>query len=100
MEMYDPPHPGEILKGLWLDPMGISINDAAKALGISRNTLSKVINGKGRITPEIALRLSVVFQTSAESWMGHQVTYDLWHTKKQLNYLKAHPRPLVRETKA
>ena len=63
MKMYNPPHPGEIIKGLWLDPMGASITDAAQAMGVSRKTLSKIVNGRGRVTPEIALRLSVALGT-------------------------------------
>ena len=50
MKMYNPPHPGEIIKGLWLDPMGASITDAAQAMGVSRKTLSKIVNGRGRVT--------------------------------------------------
>jgi addiction module HigA family antidote len=78
MKMYDPPHPGELIKGLWLDPMGITITEAAQAMGVSRKTLSKIINGRGRVTPEIAVRLSIALGTSAESWLGHQDAYDLW----------------------
>ncbi|MCK5718324.1 MAG: HigA family addiction module antidote protein [Thiomargarita sp.] len=88
MKMYNPPHPGEIVKGLWLEPMNISITDASKALDISRKTLSRIINGKGKITPEMAVRLSIAFGTTAESWMGHQISYDLWQVKqhkKELN---------------
>ena len=54
MRMHNPPHPGEIIKGLWLDPMGISITQAAKAIGVSRKTLSKIINKKGSVMPEMA----------------------------------------------
>jgi addiction module HigA family antidote len=78
MNMYNPPHPGEIIKGLWLDPMGASITNAAHAMGVSRKTLSKIVNGKGRITPEIAIRLSITLGSSPESWLGHQAAYDLW----------------------
>ena len=67
MKMYCPPHPGEIIKGLWLDPMGVSITDAAQAMDVSRKTLSKIVNGNGRVTPEIALRLSIALGSSAES---------------------------------
>lgn len=72
--MYNPPRPGEIIKGLTLDPMGASITDAATAMGINRKTLSKVINGRGRVTPEIAVRLSIALGGSPESWLGHQMT--------------------------
>ena len=83
MKMHNPPHPGEIIKGLWLDPMGISITHAAKAIGVSRKMLSKIINIKGSIMPEMALRLSLAFGSSPESWMGHQVAYDLWQVEQK-----------------
>lgn len=67
MKMHNPPHPGEILKGLWLDPMGVSITEAAQAIGVSRKTLSKIINRKGGLTPEMAVRLSIAVGSSPES---------------------------------
>ncbi len=73
MRMHNPPHPGEIIKGLWLNPMGITITQAAKAIGVSRKTLSKIINGQSSITPEMAVRLSIALGGSPKSWMGHQV---------------------------
>jgi len=82
MQMYNPPHPGEVLQGLWLDPMGISITDAAKALGVSRKTLSKIVNGRGALTPEMAVRLARAFGTSPESWLSHQAAYDLWQLRQ------------------
>jgi addiction module HigA family antidote len=88
MKMHNPPHPGEIIKGLWLDPMGVSITHAAKAIGVNRKSLSNIINGRGSITPEMAIRLSIALGSSPESWMGHQVAYDLWlaeQHKKELN---------------
>jgi len=89
--MYNPPHPGEIIKGLWLDPMGASITEAAHALGVSRKTLSKIINGKGRVTPEVALRLSITLGSSPESWLGHQAAYDLWQLEQERSALHAVP---------
>lgn len=91
MKMYDPPHPGEIIKGLWLNPMGVSIMDAAHAMGVSRKTLSKIVNGKARVTPEIAVRLSVALGGSAESWLGHQAAYDLWEIEQHGDDLRAVP---------
>lgn len=91
MKMYNPPHPGELIKGLWLDPMGASITDAAQALGVSRKTLSKIINGKGRVTPELALRLSISLGSSPESWLGHQAAYDLWQLEQHRVELHAVP---------
>jgi antitoxin HigA-1 len=91
MKLYNPPHPGEIIKGLWLDPMDISITDAAEALGVSRKTLSKIVNGKGSVTPEMAVRLSIAFGGSPESWLGHQATYDLWQIEEQAEKLNVVP---------
>ncbi|MBP7960638.1 MAG: HigA family addiction module antidote protein [Caldilineaceae bacterium] len=91
MNMYNPPHPGDVIKGLWLDPMGASITDAAEALGISRNTLSKIVNGRGRVTPEMAVRLSIALGSSPESWLGHQAAYDLWQVEQSQEKLEVVP---------
>ncbi|HSN74555.1 MAG TPA: HigA family addiction module antitoxin [Anaerolineae bacterium] len=91
MKMTNPPHPGEIIKGLWLDPMGVSITDAAQAMGVSRKTLSKIVNGKARVTPEIAVRLSVALGSSAESWLGHQAAYGLWEIEQHRDELRVVP---------
>ncbi len=95
MRMYNPPHPGEIIKGLWLEPMDVSISDAADAMGVSRKTLSKIVNGHGRVTPEIALRLSIALGSSPESWLGHQAAYDLWAIEKVRGELNAVPLKTV-----
>lgn len=68
--------------GLWLEPMGLSITDAAEALGVSRKTLSKIVNGRGALTPEMAVRLGRAFGTSPESWLAHQPAYDLWQLRQ------------------
>lgn len=83
MEMFNPPHPGEIIKELCLEPLGINLTQAAKALGVSRKTLSAIINGRARVTPEMAIRLSLAFGTSAESWLNQQSQYDLWEARRQ-----------------
>jgi addiction module HigA family antidote len=83
MKMHNPPHPGEIIKDLWLDPAGISITDAAQAMAVSRKTLSSIVNGHGRVTADIAVRLSLALGGSAESWLGHQAAYDLWEIEQQ-----------------
>ena len=72
MRMHNPPHPGEIIKALCLEPLDLSVTDAAKALGVSRKTLSAILNGRAGISPEMAVRLSIAFGTSAESWLNHQ----------------------------
>jgi antitoxin HigA-1 len=83
MRMHNPPHPGEIIKSLCLEPLGLSVTETAKALGVSRKTLSAIINGRSGISPEMAVRLSIAFDTSAESWMNQQTQYDLWHAEQR-----------------
>jgi antitoxin HigA-1 len=78
MRMHNPPHPGEVLRELCLAPLGLSVTDAAEALGVSRKTLSAILNGRSGISPEMAIRLSKAFGTSAESWLNQQMQYDLW----------------------
>ena len=77
--MHNPPHPGELLAALWLQPLALSITEAARRLKISRKTLSEIVNGRASISPEMALRLELAFGKSAESWLGHQAAFDLWH---------------------
>ncbi len=88
MSMYNPSHPGEVLKELWLEPMGITITGAADLLGVARKTVSKIINGRGAVTPEMALRLEIVFGTSAQTWMNMQAAYDLWSIKEIRKFLQ------------
>jgi addiction module HigA family antidote len=86
--MHNPPHPGEVLRELCLEPLGVSVTDAAKALGVSRKTLSSVLNGRAGISPEMAVRLSIAFETSAESWLNQQIQYDLWQAEKRRKSLR------------
>ena len=88
MLMHDPPHPGEVLKELCLEPLGVTVTDAAKALGVSRKTLSMVVNGRAGISPEMAIRLSIAFDTSAESWLNQQIQFDLWQAEQHRSELK------------
>ena len=81
--MHNPPHPGEILKKLCLEPLGLSVTKASKALGVSRSTLSNLLHGRTGITPEMAMRLSIAFDTTPESWMNQQVQYDLWKASQR-----------------
>jgi len=87
MLMHNPPHPGEIIKELCLEPLGISVTAAAKGLGVSRKTLSAILNGRAGISPEMAIRLSIAFDTSAESWLNQQSQHDLWQAEKHRNGL-------------
>lgn len=92
MSMHDPVHPGEVLKELWLEPLGLTLTQAAVRLGVTRKTVSKIINGHGAITPEMALRLEIVFGTSAQAWMNMQTAYDL----SQLSLLRKNLRGSLR----
>ena len=88
MQMYNPPHPGEVLRELCLEPQGLSVTRAAEALGVSRKTLSAILNGRAGISPEMAIRLGKAFGTSAESWLHQQSQYDLWATRQSLGDLE------------
>lgn len=81
MRMHNPPHPGAIIKQLCLEPLGLTVTETAQALGVSRKTLSSILNGRAGISPEMAVRLSLAFGTSAESWLNQQTQYDLWHAE-------------------
>ena len=90
MGMYNPPHPGEIIKELCIEPLGLTVTDAAKSLGVTRKTFSALLNSRSGISSEMALRLSKVFGRSPEGWLKLQLQYDLWQTKQRvdLNNLK------------
>jgi addiction module HigA family antidote len=87
MLMHNPPHPGEVLRSLCLEPLGLTVTAAAKALGVSRKTLSAILNGHAGISPEMAIRLSIAFDTSAESWLQQQLQYDLWQAEQRRDAL-------------
>ena len=86
--MHNPPHPGEVIKELCIEPLGLSVTEAAKGLGISRKTLSNILNGHAGISSEMAVRLSIAFNTSSESWLKQQLQYDLWFAEKKRHDLK------------
>ena len=88
MQMHNPPHPGEVIRSLCLEPLELSVTDAAKALGVTRKTLSAILNGHAGISPEMALRLSMAFDTSPESWLNQQTQYDLWRARKAKKRLR------------
>ena len=88
MKMHNPPHPGEVLRELCIEPMELTITGAAGALGVSRKTLSAILNGRAGISPEMAVRLSLAFGTSAESWLNQQAQFDLWEAEKKRKSLK------------
>ncbi|MFA7242399.1 MAG: HigA family addiction module antitoxin [Sulfuricellaceae bacterium] len=83
MSMFNPPHPGEVLKALYLAPMNITVTEAALALSVARKTLSAVVNGNAGISPEMALRLAKALNTTPELWLNMQTQYDLWVARQQ-----------------
>jgi antitoxin HigA-1 len=77
MAMHDPPHPGRIVRQECLEPLGLSVTAAAKALGVSRVALSELVNERRGVSPEMAIRLSKAFGSSPEVWAGLQLDYDM-----------------------
>lgn len=89
--MHEPLHPGEIVKDELIDATGMSVTEAAARLGVSRTALSRLLNGHSGISPEMALRLSKLFNTSIEMWINIQAQYDTWLISKQANKIKVKP---------
>jgi addiction module HigA family antidote len=83
-----PSHPGGILRRLYLDPLDLAVIELARALGVSRKAVSKLVNERGRITPEMALRLSVALRTTPQLWLNLQQNYDLWNVRRSVRGLK------------
>lgn len=77
MRMKDPPHPGEHLRHDYLEPLGLTVTEAAKSLGVSRQALNNLVNGKAAISPAMAIRLAKAFGGRPELWLGLQTQYDL-----------------------
>lgn len=92
--MYNPPHPGEILKEDVLPELGLTVTQAAEQLGVARVTLSRMINGNAAISAEMAIRLAQWLNGNAETWLRAQLQYDLWHAEKGS---KIKVKPAVRE---
>jgi len=88
MRMHNPPHPGEIIRELCVEPLDLTVTKAAKALGVTRKTLSTLLNGKAGISPEMALRLSKVFGRTPEGWLRLQLQFDLWKTEQSVDISK------------
>jgi len=83
--MHNPPHPGEFIREVYLDPFKVSYRMAAKSLNVSPSTFNRLVMGKSNISPEMALRLSKAFGRSPESWLTMQDAYDLWQAKDRIN---------------
>jgi addiction module HigA family antidote len=86
--MKDPPHPGEVVRELCIDPVGLTVTAAAGVLGVSRKALSELLNGHAGISPEMAVRLSKGFGGSTESWLRQQMLYDLARVEKKAARIK------------
>ena len=95
-----PSHPGEILKGLYLEPLGLTQEAAAKNLGVTRKTLSMLLNTKQGISAEMALRLSKAFKTTTSLWLNLQNEFDLWRAQKNVDLSKIKPFPVSKKSAA
>jgi antitoxin HigA-1 len=82
MPMFDPPHPGEIVREECLIPHGLTVTEAAQVLGVSRQTMTKLLNEKGGITPEMAIRLEKAFGGEADFWLKLQTAFDLAQARR------------------
>ena len=83
--MHNPPHPGEFISSIYLEPNNISGRELAEKLGVAASTLSRVLNGTSRVTPEMALRLSKAIGRSPESWLTMQDAHDLWVARQHVD---------------
>ncbi len=82
MAMFNPPHPGRSIQETCLDPLNLSVTDAARGLGVARHTLSRVVNGHASISPQMAIRLEKAGWSNAEFWLRRQTTWDLAQARK------------------
>ncbi len=95
MPMRNPAHPGRIVRNACLEPLGLSITQGAAVLGVTRQTLNNVVNGKSGISPEMAIRLSKAFGSTAETWLRMQVAYDLAQARKEEGKIKVRRQRMV-----
>lgn len=95
MTMHNPPHPGEFIADIYLEPYGISGRELAEKLDVAASTLSRVLKGASRVTPEMALRLSKALGRSPESWLAMQDAHDLWLARKSVDLQRVHALKLV-----
>ncbi len=99
MDMHKPPHPGEIIRELCLTALALNVTDAAKGLGVTRKTLSAILNGRAGISPEMALRLSKAFGSTPDHWLRMQNAFDLWQLRGKSKTLRV-KRFSITETSA
>lgn len=91
MTMHNPPHPGEFISDVYMEPFGYSCRYIASQLDVSPSTFNRVLKGKSSITPGMALRLSIALGRTAESWLAMQDNYDLWQAKQNIDLARVHP---------
>jgi antitoxin HigA-1 len=100
MAMKNPAHPGRIVRHDCLEPLGLSITEGAKILGVTRQALNNVVNGKSGISPEMAIRLSKAFGSTAETWLRMQLAYDLAQARKDEGKIKVQRQHMPAEAYA
>jgi addiction module HigA family antidote len=100
MPMKNPPHPGRSIRTGCLEPLGLSVTEAAKVLGITRQTLNNVVNGKSGISPEMAIRLTKAFGSTPETWLRMQLAYDLAAARKDESKIKVLRQHVPQELQA
>jgi len=86
--MHKPPHPGGVLRRLYMEPLGLTVTEVAKRLGVSRKQLSLLVNERAGFSPEMAVRVAMATNTTAESWVNMQAAYDLWQAKRRTKGVK------------
>lgn len=89
--MYDPPHPGAFISEVYLEPLGHSGRELAQRLDVAASTLSRILSGTNRVSPEMALRLSKTLGRSAESWLAMQDAHDLWAARQRVDLARVQP---------
>ncbi len=95
MPMKNPVHPGRIVRHDCLEPLGLSVTAGAKILGVSRQALNNIVNGKSGVSPEMAIRLTKAFGSTAETWLRMQLAYDLAIARKNENSIKVRRQPIA-----
>jgi antitoxin HigA-1 len=95
--MKNPPHPGRSIRTACLEPLGLSVTDGARALGVTRQTLNNVINGKSGISPQMAIRLTKAFGSTPETWLRMQLAYDLAVARKEESKIKVRRQYILQE---
>lgn len=94
MTMYNPPHPGEFIKEVYLEPFGITARQVALKLKVAPSTFNRVIKGQSNVSPEMALRLSKTLGRTPESWLAMQDNYDLWNIRQNINLDEVEKLPM------